>query len=190
MARLTDDDFARLRSELDQDSGLVLGGVRRANDMLQNGTAQAWLAAGDNLSEKVIAALDTGDEDRAHDLARRIVALPVIDGDVRAGTMAVDLVLSNEVLDPDFEDRETQGLLDLPLRLLPDLDPPVADELRHVLAAFTEYDLPAAMVRRISAVTSLDRRLDPPFAGVPEEALPAAVVGVLRLVLRLRSDPA
>ena len=63
----------------------------------------------------------------------------------------------------------------------------VADKA-GVLAAVTDYELPAGVLRRIREVVSLERRLDPPFVGVPDEALPSAMISVLRLVLRLRAD--
>jgi hypothetical protein len=188
MARLSDDDFTALQAELDQDAARALGDVRRASGAQRNAETEAWLAAGDNLAEKAIAALDTGDDERAARLVQRIVALPEIDEDVRAGLMAVHLLLYSEIVDPSFEGGDVRGLLDLPLRLLPTLDEPAADALRHVLATITDYDVPAGVRRRIEEVVPLERRLDPPFAGVPEEALPAAVTSALRLVLRLRAE--
>jgi len=187
MARLSDDDFAALRKERDRDAGRVLGEARDADSAQRNAELGTWLTAGDNLAEKAIEALDLGDRERAVHLADRIAALPVLDGDTRTGPTAVDLLLYNEVIDPAFDGGEARGLLDLPLRLLPDLPPTAADELRHVLASMTEFDLPAGTLRRITAVVAPERRLDPPFADVPDEALPEAILDVLRLVLRLRS---
>lgn len=187
MARFSDDDFAQLQQEVDRDTAAPLGGLRRAAGGRQNESISAWLGAGDTLAEKAIAALDTGDEDRALALARRIVALPEVDDGVRAGLMAVSLALYNELVDPAFEDAAATGLLDAPLRLLPELDPTTATELRRVLAAMTDYDLPDALLRRIRSVVPADQARDAPFTGVAEEDLPDAVVGVLRLMLRLRS---
>jgi hypothetical protein len=187
MARLSDDDFAALQDEIDQDTAQALGDVRRASGAQRNAETQAWLAAGDNLAEKAIAALDTGDKARADRLVQRIVALPVVDEGMRSGLMAVNLLLYNEVVDPSFEGGEERGLLDVPLRLLPTLDRSAADALRHVLASLTDYELPAGVVRRIRSVVPLERRLDPPFADVAEEALPGAITSVLRLILRLRA---
>ena len=188
MARLSDDDFTALQEELDRDTARALGDVRRAAGAHRNAETQAWLAAGDNLAEKAIAALDLGDEPRAQRLVERIVALPVVDEETRSGLMAVNLLLYNEVVEPTVEGEAPRGLLDEPLRTLPTLDRPAADALRHVLASLTDYELPAGLVRRIRAVVPLEARLDPPFAEVPEEELPAAVLSVLRLVLRLRAD--
>ena len=188
MARLSDDDFAALQEELDRDSARALGDLRRADGAERNAEIEAWLAAGDNLAEKAIAALDTGDDARAAKLVQRIVALPVVDDEMRPGLMAVDLLLYNEIVDPSFEGGDGRGLLDLPLRLLPTLDEPAADVLRHVLATLTDYDLPAGVRRRIEEVVPLERRLDPPFAGVAADALPGAVTAVLRLILRLRAE--
>lgn len=187
MARLTEDDFAALQGDLQRDTDRALGGLRRASGAQQNERTEAWLSAGDTLAEKAVAALDTGDDDRAAVLVRRIVGLPEVDDGLRAGLLAVDLVLYNELLDPVVEDAAAPGLLDAPLRLLPQLDAPVAAELRRVLASLTEYGLPDAVIRRIHAVVEPERRLDPPFAAVPEEALPQAVTGVLQLILRLRT---
>ncbi|RIX27861.1 hypothetical protein [Amnibacterium setariae] len=188
MARFSDDDFAELRKEREQDASRPLGAARRTDGEQRNADLETWLAAGDNLAEKAIEALDTGDAERALQLARRIAALPVLDGETRTGPTAVDLLLYNEVVAPSFDEGEARGLLDLPLRLLPDLDAAAADELRHVLASMTDFDLPAGVLRRITEVVPPERRLDPPFDGVGEEDLPAAIVSVLRLVLRLRSD--
>ncbi|MFD1722871.1 hypothetical protein [Amnibacterium endophyticum] len=187
MARLTDDDFDALRAQQDRARARPLGALRSADGEQRGEALDAWITAGDTLAEKAIAALDAGDDERAAALVRRIVDLPVVDGSTRTGLMAVDLVLVGEVLEP-LEEGDAAGLLERPLRLLPDLPQPVADELRHVLAALTDYDLPAAVRRRIAAVVPLEDRLQPPFSGVPEDELPAAVTGVLRLVLRLRSD--
>ncbi|MGT2427102.1 hypothetical protein [Amnibacterium kyonggiense] len=41
---------------------------------------------------------------------------------------------------------------------------------------------------RIRAVVPPERRFDPPFAGVPADELPAAVLATLRLVLQMRAD--
>ena len=190
MARFDDDDFAALQDAMDRDTAAPLGRLRRDSGGRQNDSVTAWLGAGDNLAEKAIAALDTGDDDRALALARRIVALPEVDDGVRTGLMAVSLGLYNEMVDPAFEEAAGAGLLEAPLRLLPDLDGTTARELRRVLAALTDYDLPAAMLRRIQEVVPLERKFDAPFAGVPEDELPGAVVGVLRLVLRLRTADA
>ncbi len=188
MARFSDDDFAQLQQEVDRDTAAPLGDLRRAAGERQNDSISAWLGAGDTLAEKALAALDTGDEQRALALAGRIVALPEVDDGVRAGLMAVSLGLYNELIDPAFEQGDGGGLLEAPLRLLPELDPRTADELRRVLAAMTDYDLPQSMRRRIDAVVAPQRRRDAPFAGVPEDELPQAVLGVLRLILRLRSE--
>ena len=188
MARLTDDDFSALQDEMDRDTARALGDVRRASGSRQNADTQAWLAAGDNLAEKAIAALDLGDDARARRLVGRVVTLPLVDEGIRSGLMAVNLLLYNELIDPSFEGGDGRGLLDVPLRILPTLDRPAADALRHVLASLTDYELPASVLRRISSVVALERRLDPPFAGVPEEELPDAVIAVLRLVLRLRAE--
>ncbi|WP_375388352.1 hypothetical protein [uncultured Amnibacterium sp.] len=188
MARLTDDDFSELQQRLDRDTARALGTVRQASGAQRNAETETWLAAGDNLAEKAIAALDLGDEARARRLAERIVALPVVDEETRSGLMAVDVLLYGEVIDPSFEGGDARGLLDLPLRILPTLDPPAADALRHTLAAIGDFDVPAAVLRRIREVVPLERRLDGPLAGVAEEALPDAVLSVLRLVLRLRAD--
>jgi hypothetical protein len=188
MARLSDDDFTALRKERDDDASRALGDVRRASGAQRNSEIEAWLAAGDNLAEKAIAALDTGDDAGARRLVGRIVALPVVDTDTHAGLMAVHLLLYNEVVDPSFEGGEGHGLLERPLRLLPTLDRAAADALRHVLAAMTDYDLPAGMLNRIRSVVPLERRLEPPFADVPVPALSDAIVSVLRLILLLRSD--
>lgn len=188
MARLSDDDFTALRRERDEDESRVLGEVRRASGAQHNSEIEVWLAAGDNLAEKAIAALDTGNEAGARRLVERIVALPVVDTDTRAGLMAVHLLLYNEVVDPSFEGGEGQGLLEWPLRLLPTIDPAAADALRHVLAAMTDYELPAGMLQRIRSVVPLERRLEPPFVDVPDAALPDAIVSALRLILLLRSD--
>ena len=190
MARLSDDDFARLRTEQDEDAARALGDVRRASGAQRNADIGVWLSAGDNLAEKAIAALDTGDDAAARRLVQRIIDLPVVDEETPAGLMAVHLLIYNEVVDPSFEDADGQGLLDLPLRLLPTLDRPAGDALRHVLAAMTDYELPAGMLRRIQSVVPLERRLEPPFAGVPEAELPDAVVSALRLILLLRGDDA
>lgn len=187
MARLSDDDFAALDEERERDTANALGHLRRSSSSQRNAETSAWLAAGDNLAEKAIAALDLGEDERAHRLAGRIVALPVVDEGIRSGLMAVSLVLYNEIVDP-FEDGDGRGVLDLPLRLLPALDRPAADALRHALAALADYDLPAGMLRRIRSVVPLEQRMDPAFAGVPEEQLPDAILSTLRLVLRLRSD--
>lgn len=187
MARFTEDDFAALRAEVDRDAERALGSVRRAAGAQQNEAIESWLRAGDNLAEKAIAALDGGDETRAAGLVARIIGLPAIEEGIPTGLMAVNLVLFNELLDPAFDDEGRTGLLDAPLRLLPGLEPRVADALRHALAAMTDYELPAAVVRRIRAVVPLHARLDPPFAGVPEDELVATVTGALRVVLQLRS---
>jgi hypothetical protein len=189
MAQLSNDDIEAVQRAMDEDAARALGRVRRKDGAQRNEELRVWLRAGSTLAEKAIAALDLGDDERAVQLARRIVALPVVDEETRSGLMAVNLLLYNEVVDPSFSAADdARGLLDLPLRLLPTLDPWAADALRHVLASFTDYDLPAAIVRRISAVVPLERKLEPPFLGVPEEALPDAVLSVLRLALRLRSE--
>lgn len=173
---------------MDRDTARALGSVRRADGAQRNEEIQVWLSAGGNLGEKAIAALDLGDAERAMTLARRIAALPVVDEETRSGLMAVNLLLYNEVVDPTFEEGDdVRGLLEVPMRLLPTLDGPAADALRHVLAAFTDSELPEALVRRIEAIVPLERRLDAPFDGVPVEALPEAILSVLRLVLRLRA---
>ena len=188
MARLSDDDFTALRKERDENESRALGDLRRASGAQRNSEIEVWLAAGDNLAEKAIAALDTGDDAGARRLVERIVALPVVDTDTRAGLMAVHLLLYNEIVDPSFAGADGGGLLERPLRLLPTLDRPAAEAMRHVLAAMTDYELPAGVLQRIRSVVPLERRLDPPFAGVPEAALPDAIVSVLRLVLLLRTD--
>lgn len=190
MAETPEDTLRALEEESARRSKNALGEVRRASRAQRDADTGAWLSAGDSLAEKVIAALDTGDDERAERLVRRIVALPVVDETVRAGPMAVSVLLYNEIIDPSFEGGDARGLLDLPLRLLPDLDDAAADALRHTLAAITDYELPEAMLRRIRSVVPLERKSDPPFAGVPEQELPAAVLAVLRLVLRLRSEEA
>jgi hypothetical protein len=184
MAGFLDDD----RVTTEAGAASPLDRLRRAQGAQRNETTSAWLGAGENLAEKALAALDTGEDADAERLVRRILALPVDDEGTRTGLMAVSLLLYGEVLDPGFEVEAAPGLLDLPLRLLPTLDAAAANELRHVLAALTEYDLPAAMVRRIRDVVPLERRLEPPFAGVPEQSLADAITGVLRLVLRLRTE--
>lgn len=185
---MADDYLEAIQRELDRDTARALGPVRRSAGEQRNAETEAWLSAGDNLAEKAIAALDTGDEERAAKLVRRIIALPVVDESTPSGLMAVNVVLYREVIDPPFEDCDARGLLDLPLRLLPTLDGWAADALRHALASFADYELPAAMVRRIRAVVSPERRFDEPFQGVSEEDLPAAVTSVLRLVLQLRTE--
>lgn len=188
MAAPSDDTLSALQEELARRSDNALGGVRRASGAQRNAEMEAWLSAGDNLAEKAIAALDAGDDDRAERLARRIVALPVVDESTRSGLMAVSVLMYSEVIDPSFEGGDARGMLDLPLRLLPTLDEYAADALRHALASITDYELPAAMVRRIRSVVPPERKLDEPFAGISEDELPAAVLSTLRLVLRLRSD--
>jgi hypothetical protein len=187
MARYSEDDFDALQAELDRDTAKALGDLRRADGAQRNAETQAWLAAGDNLAEKAIAALDVGDEPRALRLVERIVSLPSVE-ETRSGLMAVNLLLYNEVVDPTFAGEDARGLLDVPLRVLPTLDRSAADALRHVLASLSDYELPAGTLRRIQTVVPLERRLDPPFAGVEEADLPAAVAAVLRLILRLRAD--
>ncbi len=188
MAQPSDDDHDALLGELEQGASRGLGDVRRFEGEQRNAEIEAWLIAGDNLAEKAIAALDTGDDERAERLVRRIVALPVVDGSIRSGLMAVSVLLTNEVIDPSFDDGEGRGLLDLPLRLLPTLDPFGADALRHALAVMGDYQLPAAVLRRITAVVDPENRFEAPFAGVAEEDLPAAVTAALRVALLLRSD--
>lgn len=185
MARLDDDDFQRLRDELGAAAETPLGFVRGREDERRDRSTDAWLAAGDTLAEKAIAALDLGDEGRAGALVARLVALPPIDDGVPAGPMAVSLLLIGELVDP-LEEGATAGLLEAPLRLLPDLDPLVAAELRTALASLLGRGLPTAVERRIREAAG-DGGAAQPFAGVPDDALPAAVTGVLRLVLRLRS---
>lgn len=188
MARLSDDDFTALRAQQDEDNARALGDLRRASGARRTAEIEAWLAAGDNLAEKALAALDTGDEGGARRLVQRIIDLPVVDDETPAGLMAVHLLLYNELVDPSFETGEGQGLLEVPLRLLPTLERPAADALRHALAAMTDYELPAGMLRRIRSVVPPERRLDPPFSGVPTAELPDAIVSVLRLILLLRSQ--
>jgi hypothetical protein len=171
MARLSDDDFARLRTEQDENAARALGDLRQASGAQRNADIGVWLS-----------------EANARRLVQRIIDLPVVDEETPAGLMAVHLLLYNEVVDPSFEGAEGQGLLDLPLRLLPTLDRPAGDALRHVLAAMTDYELPAGMLRRIQSVVPLERRLEPPFAGVPAAELPDAVISALRLILLLRGD--
>ncbi|GAA2753505.1 hypothetical protein [Amnibacterium kyonggiense] len=184
----SEDAFARIEHERDRSSSRPLGDLRRAEGERRLEGFEVWLTAGETLAEKAIAAIDTGDEERAERLARRIIALPVIDESTPSGLMAVSVLLMNEIVDPSFEGGEGRGFLDLPLRLLPTLDEPAADALRYALAAITAYELPAAVRDRIRAVTLPERRFDPPFAGVSDEQLPAAVIAALRLVLRLRAE--
>lgn len=187
MARLTDDDFAAFREESARSAAAPLGPARLRSGELRNDVTDAWLEAGDRLAEKAIAALDLGEDERAAALVRRIVALPLVDEDsTRSGLMAVGVLLVGEIVDP-LEDDPEVGLLDLPLRLLPTLDAEVGTELRRALGALLDYDLPAALARRIRDVTDDAERLQQPFAGVPDAALPAVVTGVLRVVLRLRT---
>lgn len=188
MARLTDDDFEEFRAEADRLAAAPLGQVRIASGELRNEATDAWLEAGDRLAERAVAALDLGEHERAAVLVRRIIALPLVDdGTTRSGLMAVGVLLVGEIVDP-MEDDVDAGLLDLPLRLLPTLEPPVAVELRRALGALLDYDLPTALVRRIREALADTERREQPFTGVPEEELPTAVTGVLRLVLRLRSS--
>lgn len=186
MPQSPDDELDRIEQEADRLSRGPLGAARRSDGSLRNAETDAWLAAGDNLAEKAIAALDTGDDERVVRLVRRIVALPVVDGSIRSGLMAVSILVINEVIDPTFEGGDDRGFLDLPLRLLPTLDRYAAESLRHALAVIADYDVPAAVLRRVREVVPLERRLDPPFADVPEEELEAAVTATLRLVLALR----
>jgi hypothetical protein len=188
MAQYSEDDFAALRTDVGRDLARPLGDVRRPGDDYRMAEIQTWLTAGDNLAEKALGALDSGDEARALRLVQRIIALPLVDEATRSGLMAVNLLLYNEVVDPTFEGGDARGLLDVPLRLLPTLPRPAADALLHVLASITDYELPASVLRRIQAVVPLERRFDPPFVGVAEEALPDAILQTLRLVLLLRAD--
>ncbi len=183
MARLTEDDFAALRARSDRDSARTLGGFRRADGAQRNEATLAWLAAGDTLAEKAIAALDAGDEQRASRLVRRIIDLPVVDDDLRSGLTAVGLLLDAEVLAPGSEAGIEPDVWDGRRRLLPGLEPSVAAELRRALATATWSGAPSATARGSAAAASPER----PFSGVQASALPAAVAGVLRLVLRLRA---
>jgi hypothetical protein len=188
VAQSPEDALARIEAERSSSRSRPLGDLRRADGARRIEGLEAWLTAGETLAEKAVAAIDTGDDERAERLARRIIALPTIDETTPSGLMAVSILLMNEIVDPSFDAGEGRGLLDLPLRLLPTLDEPAADALRYALAAISDYELPAAVRDRISAVVPPDRRFEPPFAGVSEEQLPAAVIAALRLVLRLRSE--
>ncbi len=80
--------------------------------------------------------------------------------------------------------------LDEALGELDGLDGTAAAEVRHVLAASTDYALPRAILTRLRSVVDLDAKHDRPFQGERDpELLVPAVLAVLGVIGRLRASP-
>lgn len=168
----------------------AFGAAARASFRLESSQEDARFTAATNLLEKAANRLAAGDEDGAARLARRALALDAGgDEETPPGPVAASTLLIAELVDRADAARAAadEDWLDPVLALLQDAEGPLAAEVARALDALAEYGGTPTETRRIRAVAPRGSRLEEPLGrlAAPEERV-AVVLGLLRLVLRLR----